>query len=310
MRKNNTLLWALLLIAALSGSDARAQGLAGMTQMTDSTTGQAEGAPRRPGYGLPMAVESRLSAKEHRYSTAVAEAFGSRLAQQERVVQRYSSESNPNEHLLARGVQVGLSDGTTVERFRFANGRDAFDYATYGANLSDAGADALLEVRGKQVVVIRGKGLDDPARSRRAFDAAWNDALPTPAGAPSATATFLADNGGFVLVTRDDDPVLDEQFRTALDKTHERVEAHQEGFTRLGDAHYSFAFPSGAAGQIQHGPGPSMVLFGKTPAAREQLAEHLARAIAQDPTTEEAPSTGGPGAALEGATGVLGGLFD
>jgi hypothetical protein len=254
-------------------------------------------------------VDSQLSSREHRYSTAVAETLGSSLSQTNRVVQHYTSERDPARRLAAQGVQIGLGDGTIVERFRFANGRDAFDYATYGANLSDVGADALLEVRGQQVVVIRGRGLDDPARTRRAFDAAWNNALPTPADVPSATATFLADDGGFVLVTREADPALDKHFRSALDKTHERVEAHQEGFTRLGDAHYSFAFPSGATGEVRHGPGPSAVLYAKTPAGREQLAEHLARALAQDPAAK-ASSTGGPGPALEGATGVLGGLFD
>ncbi len=261
-------------------------------------------------------IASRPSSGERALGLEIARILGSPVARQQRVIQEFSADHDPPISGTARGIQTVLADKTVVERFLLPNPQAAFRYALDGAGVtpSERGQDALLEVRGRQVVVIRGEGLDDPSRARDAFTAAWSGPLPKPTGPPSATATYLAENEGFVIVTRRSDSVLDQNFNEALDKARERAEKMQPGFTRLGDSHYGFGHGTDSGGEISRANGTDAVLYGKTPEVREQLAQHLDRAMLrkkrQTPPSSSKTTPLNQGRAYGGAGGALDRLFD
>lgn len=198
------------------------------------------------------------------------------------------------------GVRVDMP-GLRVERLRFSSARQAQEHAAWilnedGEPTGDPRFDerpVAVEVRGNQVVVVRGAALRDPAAVQRALGASW-DGLPAPA---ASDAKFVSLDGpaAIALTTR----LADGPLRASVDKALEaaRRSAGQPGVEMVSPDEARVALSSGLrAGLRGDARGASLHLSG-TPEGEQAMKDHLA-ALGGHPR----PAASGPAAGTAGAT--------
>lgn len=167
----STLLPALLLLAG--ALPARAQGIA------------------RAADDEAMSIKERVWAQAHEKGLGLG-------APRARKVRWLDPETRDP---IARGLQLRVP-GLDVERVRV---RDAASARALARRLAQGGAD-LVEARGREVVLLRGDAVQEPAFARRARAAAW-DLLPA-----AKTVGFYAGPG-------------DDGARTVIDVDAQRIQA-------------------------------------------------------------------------------------
>lgn len=293
-----------VVVASAFGGQAHAQGLVELS--TDWVWPESV----RKSDPEPQLVRGLASSRERDFGSSVAAALGAEAGPVARIGHFFTNPNVSTPSILsARGVRVALDGGTVVERFHLDSEQHAFDYALYGVNLGDANSAGLVEARGKQVVVIRGPGLDDPDRASRAFDAAWGGGLPTPEGRPSVTASMLP-GANMIITTRRPDPTFDREFEESRDAIRAQADERRPGFSQTGDGRYTFELESGVNGELIHANGVRAVVIAGAPEKRDGANGHLARALAtgtaRAPTASKLPVAD----AADGAAKALSNLFD
>lgn len=274
---------------------------------------QAQGIAAKSNGDLLLATPARVlgtpTNREIAYGDSIGRALG-RSANTDQVRHTYPLTAEPlGARGTTRGIRVQAGD-VTVDRFRFPSEQAAFDYAMYGADLSDP---SMVEVRGKQVVVVRGP-VADPERADTLMNAAWAGGLPTPPGAPSASAIFLG-NGDQVIHTRQANPEFDEAFDKAVSKAKEKTDAETPGFSKV-QGGYDFALSAtGFTGAVTQEGDARSVVTAQSPARRALMAEHADRMAASADDAEQALAAKRARNALQndplqGASNALNGLFD
>lgn len=184
---------------------------------------------------------------------------------------------------LAHGLRIGGGDDV-VERLRFESPAAAQEYVASAVVLE--GREGVAgELRGNQVLLVRGPSAKDPARARALLDAGWK-VLPV---ADQTDATFARlDDGGLALSTT----LADGPLRASVDKALDSLRRNAGGDVQIEWASPRGArvrFPSGYEAEVRSdregasavtSPGP-----GGVPAMREYLA------AVQPPPADDAPST-------------------
>lgn len=101
----------------------------------------------------------------------------------DRLLGQTQSGQTQSEHPpLAKGVRVELGDGRVVERVRFKTGKAAAEYVAHHAD-TQSSQPRIVEVRGKQVVVITGSPIADPQVAYKTRESVWKSpSLPIPGG--------------------------------------------------------------------------------------------------------------------------------
>lgn len=157
------------------------------------------------GAASTASAQPRPSAREQAYGRALAAALG----QSPGAVTRF--ETAHGQHLSlgsrddsavpprprVRGVQVDMP-AVQVERLRFETAEQAQQHSRWLLDCDlPVPTPYVAELRGNQLVVVRGELARDPASARRALGAAWNG-LPAPA---TSDATFADLGDGLALTT-------------------------------------------------------------------------------------------------------------
>jgi hypothetical protein len=125
--------------------------------------------------GAPAARAQELSMRERVYGNLLAERLGSSAGGDVPHLARVSRAGGA-------GVRVSLP-GLAAERLRFPDRAAAEAFASDTARALPAHQPALVEVRGDQVLVVRGPRLADPRVESQARRSGW-DVLPAPSGSP------------------------------------------------------------------------------------------------------------------------------
>ncbi|MCO5169383.1 MAG: hypothetical protein M9894_23820 [Planctomycetes bacterium] len=268
----------LLALAALA-APASAQPLSGReTIWADGVRQELGGSARTQRFTLPRPVEEVVKSND------VARA--------------------PLKGPLAHGLRIVAGDDV-VERLRFDSPRAAQEYMASAAALE--GPDAVAgELRGGQVLLVRGPGAKDPARARALLDAGWK-VLPV---AEQTDATFARlEDGGLALSTQLESGPL----RESVDKALDSIRRGAGGGVTIewatpGGAHVRF--PSGYEAEVRSDPRGASALTSSRPDGVQAMREYLA--AVQPPPPDDAPSTvlrTRDPSATEGAAAVVRNLF-
>jgi hypothetical protein len=212
----------LLAILLTLGTLAHAQGVLGGVQGDQSA------------YAAHATLDSgALSSDEERYVQSVSVVLGKGVGKGQRIRMPYTSgDLEPAVHLIqlgepqappapvrtARGVRVSVGEAS-VERLRFRSADEAQRFAIYAADTTRY--PHSIEVRGRQMVIVHGDVLRDPARAAKLRDAVWGT-LPHAPGTPAVAATFLAPQE-FFLETHIKNKELDGQIDRAISASKKKV---------------------------------------------------------------------------------------
>lgn len=129
-----------------------------------------------------------------------------------------SASEQPQRTQVAVGVAARVG-GLEVKRLRFRSREDAQKFAIYAVNVT--GKPTLVEVRGRQLVIVRGERVSKPDELAAIREAAWST-LPKAPGAPSVAGLVLS-GGTHSYSTRVPNEHLDDFVKGALE------EARREG---------------------------------------------------------------------------------
>jgi hypothetical protein len=176
--------------------------------------------------------EAREGDSAHRLSQGLAEDLGVRPQRAERLqrlyreedldgVERVSDFESGGDPVQVEGVRVEL-DEVEVTRLRFPSDDHAMRYA---ANVASSEPPLLVEVRGSQVLELRGDMIYDRRRTLPLREAAWSH-LPAPQGEPQALTLFLTDDDYVILAADADSPlgqVVADSFQAARESEDQRI---------------------------------------------------------------------------------------
>ena len=168
---------ALTLIAAsvpalsVAAKEApRSAGIRGQLEALAERSGPSEAQPLRVRFSAP-------SWEEMEFARSLGSLLQKGRARAERV--SYRSEADAQGHALrGRGVRVDLGGRAHVERIRFRDAAEAHRFAVLHVPLSEGAC--FVELRGRQVGVLRGSSVASSRKLLEARRALWSN-LPAPA---------------------------------------------------------------------------------------------------------------------------------
>jgi hypothetical protein len=253
--------------------------------------------------------EAGPSATERAYMESLAQALGrawqgagARTAQLFVPSGDWTNTREENEPATARGVVMRYPD-LEVRRMHFPSHAYAVAYAMNTLDLDATRGPVFTELRGKQIVVLRGAAVADTAGLPALVDAAFGVGLPQSLPVPAergTTSALLLKDGTLAVTSEDANEAFAQSFQRAHDKANEKIGQGAPGFRDDGGK-LNFSFPSGVNGYVLDASGTKTVVIAQDATQRATLDEFLA-------------VTNPPGVATEGAftgsTGVLNGLFD
>lgn len=280
---------ALTLIAAsvptlsVAAKEApRAAGIRGQLEALAARTGPSESQPLRVRFSAP-------SWEEMQYARSLGSLLQKGRARAERVAYRGQEDAQGNV-LRGRGVRVDLGGRAHVERIRFRDAGEARRFAVLHVPLGEGAC--FVEVRGRQVGVLRGSSVASTRRLQAARRGLWSG-LPAPS--VSRPTLLLARPSREVLILHG---ALDRRTRGVLrqlvDKSESEVRAYGAEAARA---------PGGE--MRQGGAGRVAAWIDARPERRERTAA-LSETLSRIPRAE-APSRRNPGATGSLASGSLAG---
>lgn len=193
-----------------------------------------------------------------------------------------SNENAAPDRVRGQGLQVGVGEGSSIERLRFANAADAREYVFSAMEIANGESPGAVELRGRQVVIVRGPKAADAAFVDRALDAAW-DGLPHAAGAPDARAVFLGGEGDpMILESRIDHPAFNQAFDRAIESSRGAVAgASVEG------NHARIALDSGLRADIQRNEQGERLAWVTTSPERAEAISQFAQTLRERAAEEQ-----------------------
>lgn len=205
--------------------------------------------------------------------------------------------TNAGPTFSAPGVQVEVG-GVQIQRLRFVYPRHAEAFAAYAADLS--GGPALIDVRGRQVVIARGERLANPAELQRIQRAAWS-VLPHARGEPTLVGLTLSPEAAYI------------RSRVRIRHlSHHVSDVRQEA--RRGFAHYEGDMP--APGEVRYwydrtkAPGTSPLIKVLSDTLTEE-SRRLSRRPSRKPSAPaatQAPAAEAPSANRASQSGIGGAI--
>jgi hypothetical protein len=173
------------------------------------------------------------------------------------------------------------------------------------ADLDTTKNPVYLEIRGKEIVVVRGPAVNDPDALPGIVGAAFGEGLPkilpVPAESPSTTALFLKDDT-FLISSSDVSTDFAKSFGDAQTKAEEEVAEDHPGFTQNGDQ-IDFVFDSGLNGFVENAGGTKIVAIAHDDEQRKTINRFRQGLKVKQDTAQR-------GKEFEGASNTLNGLFD
>lgn len=258
------------------------------------------------------AAQEKLSQREKDYGAALARSLGKPKPR----VSRQQFEFGPVETIGATtgdrpvtrpqppggvptvtGISVQMDDAS-VQRLRFQTPEQAQQHLDWLLKGDFPGSRPVTgELRGNQLVLVRGDEVNDPDAAKRMTAAAW-EGLPAPDGPPQAAFTQLED-GSMAVSTTLKDGALRESIDRAMSSARETQGKKLEGVDiETTPTTAEIAFPSGFRAGLQSDEQGASVYTAKSPEAVDAMKQHLA-ALGGHPAS----------GAVEGTAKIIEGLF-
>jgi hypothetical protein len=199
-----------------------------------------------------------------------------------------------------------------VRRMHFPSHAYAVAYAMNTLDLDATRGPVFTELRGKQIVVLRGAAVADTAGLPALVDAAFGVGLPQSLPVPAergTTSALLLKDGTLAVTSEDANEAFAQSFQRAHDKANEKIGQGAPGFRDDGGK-LNFSFPSGVNGYVLDASGTKTVVIAQDATQRATLDEFLAVTRTLRAWRPRAPSRARPGSSTACSTERLSEPFE
>jgi len=276
---------ALTLIAAsvptlsVAAKEApRSVGVRGQLETLAKRKGPSEAQPLRVRFSAP-------SWEEMQFARSLGSLLQKGRARAERVTYRGQADAEGNV-LRGRGVRVALSGSAHVERVRFRDAAEAHRFAVLHVPLGEG--PCFVELRGRQVGVLRGASVASSRKLQEARRALWSS-LPAPV--VDRPSLLLARPSREVLILHG---ALDRRSRGVLRQLVDQSESEVQT--------YGAEEARAPAGEMRQGGS------GRIAAWIDARADRRERTAALSETLSRIPRGAAPARRTRGASGSLAGV--